>query len=89
MQEVNRIFIDVREPFEYMMGHVKGAINIPPSKLMAGASELEGIPKDTEIVLYCLSGSRSNASMHILRDMGYTNLVNGINKGHVKAIYKL
>lgn len=86
---MDRIFIDVREPFEYMMGHVKGALNIPPSKLMAGAKQLEGVPKDTELVLYCLSGSRSNSSMHILRDLGYTNLVNGINKGHVKAKYNL
>lgn len=84
---MNRIFVDVREPFEYATGHVKGAINIPPSKLIAGASKLKDVPKDTEIVLYCLSGSRSNASMHILRQMGYTNLVNGINKQQVKAKY--
>lgn len=84
---MERIFIDVREPFEFAMGHVKGAINIPPSKLMAGAKKLEGVPKDTELVVYCLSGSRSNASISILRGLGYTNLVNGINKNHVKANY--
>ncbi len=84
---MERVFIDVREPFEFAMGHVKGAINIPPSKLMAGAKKLESVPKDTELVLYCLSGSRSNASMQILKDMGYTNLVNGINKSHVRAKY--
>lgn len=86
---MNRIFIDVREPSEYNSGHVAGAINIPPSDLLAGAKKLQHIPKDTEIVLYCLSGSRSNASMHILRDMGYTNLKNGINKNHVAATYGL
>ena len=84
-----RMFIDVREPFEFAMGHVKGAINIPPSKLMAGAKKLDGVPKETELVVYCLSGSRSNASMQILKDMGYTNLVNGINKSHVKDKYGL
>ena len=84
---MGRIFIDVREPFEFMMGHVKGAINIPPSKLMAGAKKLEGVPKDTELIVYCLSGSRSNASINILRGRGYTNLVNGINKNHVQANY--
>lgn len=83
------MFIDVREPFEYAMGHVKGAINIPPSKLMAGAKQLDGVPKDTELILYCISGSRSNASIHILKGMGYTNLVNGINKSHVKAKYNV
>lgn len=84
---MNRIIIDVREPLEYKMGHVKGAINIPPSRMMTGAKELDDVPKDTELVLYCVSGSRSNASMHYLRELGFTNLVNGINKAQVKAKY--
>ena len=84
---MKRMFIDVREPFEFAMGHVKGAVNIPPSKLMAGAKKLDGVPKDTELILYCVSGSRSNVSINILKEKGYTNLVNGINKHHVKAKY--
>ena len=84
---MNRMFIDVREPFEFAMGHVPGAVNIPPSKLIAGAKKLEAVPKDTELVLYCVSGSRSNVSINILKQMGYTNLVNGINKNQVKAKY--
>ena len=84
---MNRIIVDVREPLEFKLGHVKGAINIPPSKIMAGAEKLKDVPKDTEIVLYCVSGSRSNVSMGYLRDLGFTNLVNGINKHHVKAKY--
>lgn len=84
---MDRIIIDVREPLEFRMGHVKGAINIPPSQMMAGAKKLDGVPKDTELVLYCVSGSRSNSSMHYLQQLGFTNLVNGINKAHVKAKY--
>lgn len=84
---MSRMIIDVREPFEFKMGHVRDAINIPPSKLMAGASKLEGVPKDTELILYCKSGSRSAMSINILQSMGYTNLVNGVNKDHVKANY--
>lgn len=84
---MNRIIIDVREPLEYKLGHVKGAINLPPSELMAGAEKLKGISKDTELVLYCVSGARSSASMQYLRQLGFTNLVNGINKQHVKKNY--
>jgi phage shock protein E len=69
------------------MGHVKDAINIPPSKLMAGAEKLVDVPKDTELILYCRTGSRSAVSMNILHNMGYTNVKNGINKDHVKANY--
>ncbi|MDQ5886683.1 MAG: phage shock protein [Patescibacteria group bacterium] len=85
---MKRLIIDVREPHEYDRGHVDGAVNIPPAELMSGAEALKDIPKDTELVLYCLSGSRSNASMTFLRQLGYTNLVNGINKEHVQAKYE-
>ena len=85
---MKRIIIDVREPMEFMMGHVDGALNIPPSKMLAGLpNELTDIPKDTEIILYCMSGARSGASMRILSSYGFTNLINGINKDHVKAKY--
>ena len=84
---MNRIIIDVREPEEYATGHVNGAINIPPAQLMQGAKQLDGIPKNTELILYCVSGSRSNVSINILKQMGYTNLTNGINNNQVKAKY--
>ena len=86
---MERVIVDVREPLEYKLGHVKGAINIPPAKIMAGAEKLNDVPKDTELILYCVSGSRSNASMHYLRQLGFTNIVNGINKQQVKAKYGL
>lgn len=82
---MNTVIIDVREPFEYDTGHVNGALNIPPQKLLAGAAELEGIKKDMQIILYCRSGARSEAALQILRQQGYTNLKNGINKDHVEA----
>jgi phage shock protein E len=84
---MNRIIIDVREPYEYEQGHVERAINIPPAELLAGAKKLEDVSKDTQLVLYCKTGSRSNVSMQILRQLGYTNLVNGINAGHVQKKY--
>lgn len=83
------IIIDVREPFEYKMGHVKGALNLPPAKLMRGLpAELADTPKDAEIVLYCLSGARSGSSIRILQQYGFTNLTNGINKDHVNARFR-
>ena len=86
---MKRVIVDVREPSEYNEGHVEGALNIPPMEMMNGAEKLKGLPKDTEIVLYCISGSRSNVSKNILQTMGYTNIINGINKQQVKAKYKI
>lgn len=82
---MNRLIIDVREPQEYANSHVQGAINLPPSKLTGDLEELSDVPKDTEIILYCRTGSRSNVAMHILKTKGYTKLVNGINQGQVEA----
>lgn len=86
---MKNIYIDVREPDEFATGHVQGAINIPPSRLMEGAGELKDIPKDTPLVLYCRSGSRSNVSINILRSLGYTNMTNGVNKEQVRAKFGL
>jgi rhodanese-related sulfurtransferase len=84
---MSRVIIDVREPYEYERGHVEGAINIPPAELLAGAKYLQGAPKDSELILYCVSGSRSTVSKNILESMGFTNVVNGINKEHVLSKY--
>ena len=84
---MQRMIIDVREPEEFTRGHVKGAINIPPAEIMQGSDKLCDVAKDTELILYCVSGSRSNVSKQILESQGFTNVVNGINKDQVAAKY--
>ena len=86
---MNYVIIDVREPGEFAGGHVKGAINIPPSELMSGSDKLSKIPKDAPIIVYCVSGSRSNVTMNILQNLGYTDITNGINKQQVEAKFGL
>lgn len=86
---MTRVIIDVREPEEFATGHIDGAINLPPADLLAGAKQIDHISKNEEIILYCVSGARSNASMNLLREMGYTNLTNGINKDHIAKKYGL
>lgn len=79
------LVIDVREPFEYDEGHVEGAVNIPPMQLLSHAPQLDDVPKDTPIIVYCRTGSRSNTAIHILNDLGFHNVTNGINKEQVEA----
>lgn len=86
---MDAIIIDVREPEEFVHGHVRGALNIPPAELMAGATALENAPKQTPLIVYCRTGSRSNVAMHILKQAGFTNITNGINKEQVEAKYGL
>lgn len=58
---------------------------MPPSEIMAGAPQPADTPKDSESILYCVSGSRSNVATNILRTQGFMNLVNGINAQQVSA----
>lgn len=84
------LIIDVREPEEYQQSHVEGAVNMPPSILMTlgGAlpAELQGLPKDADIIVYCRSGSRSAVALSLLQQAGFTNAKNGINQDQVNKI---
>lgn len=79
------IIIDVRESYEFAMGHVDGAINIPAGSIIENPPELGSLPKDAKLLLYCRSGSRSGYAMILLKQMGFTNMTNGINKEQVKS----
>lgn len=83
------MIVDVREPGEYAEYHVKGAINIPLTSLTGRAAELNDIPKDANIIVYCRTGSRSHVAKNILHEMGYDSITDGINKAQVEANYNL
>lgn len=79
-----RVLIDVRDRHEFLAGHIPGAINITPDKLMLGyVAELSTVPKSAEIIVYCRSGQRANAAKYILEDMGFVHVTNGVNMAHV------
>lgn len=81
--------IDVREPEEFNEAHVKGAINIPPSKLLLGEiSELKDLPSDEQLIVYCRSGARSVSSIPYLQRMGFTNITNGVNQFVTESLLK-
>ncbi|MEQ9670245.1 MAG: rhodanese-like domain-containing protein [Coleofasciculus sp. G2-EDA-02] len=69
--EDNLVLVDVREPSEYASGHIPGAINIPVRSL---TQNLDKIPTDKPVVLYCSSGHRTAIGMTALRLLGYTNV---------------
>jgi len=62
--------LDVRTPEELEEhGMIAGAVNIPIDQLEARLSE---VPKDKEIVTYCMRGGRASSAADILREAGYT-----------------
>jgi NADPH-dependent 2,4-dienoyl-CoA reductase/sulfur reductase-like enzyme/rhodanese-related sulfurtransferase len=60
--------IDVREPGEFALGHVEGAINIPLGVLR---ERMEELPRDREILCYCEVGQRSYYASRALRQNGF------------------
>ncbi|MCI4369496.1 MAG: molybdopterin-synthase adenylyltransferase MoeB [Thermoplasmata archaeon] len=63
--------IDVRDPEEWEVSRIPGAIHIPLAELAARASE---VPADREIVVYCESGIRSRAGTRLLVELGIPNV---------------
>lgn len=78
-----RVLIDVREPAEYLEGHLPGAINLPRGVLEfkihahpALACEVEPAlaQKARPIVLYCLSGGRAALAADSLQQLGFSDV---------------
>ena len=70
------LFIDVREPDEFKMGHIPGAVNIPRGlvEFRIGAQVQEN--KNAKIVVSCKTGGRSALATQTLKKLGYKNLLN-------------
>ena len=66
--------IDVREPNEYEIVSIPGAMLIPTDRILSGAA-LESLPQDRRIVLHCKSGARSAECLAALKSAGFSDAV--------------
>jgi phage shock protein E len=62
------VIIDVRKPYEFRTGHIKGAINVPLPGLNKEAARLKKMNKP--VITCCLSGTRSMMAKRILSKQG-------------------
>ena len=85
MPAVSPLIIDVREPDEFVAGHVTGALNIPLNTL-THSQKIAQVSKDTPLVLYCRSGARAEVGASILQRRGFTDVTNGINAEQVSKL---
>jgi rhodanese-related sulfurtransferase len=70
------VFIDARHEFDYKLGHIKGAVNIPLKDYEAYRDSLAAYSKDKSMVAYC-DGAECNSSIELsakLLAAGYTNV---------------
>ena len=75
------VIIDARTGIEFKRGHVPGAINAPPRKILLKTAHL---PEDRnlELVIYCGHGPRAMIAKRLLALHGYRNM--DLLKGHWK-----
>jgi adenylyltransferase/sulfurtransferase len=65
--------VDVREPGEYDIVRIDGAVLIPQGRILAGDAWAE-IPQDKDIVFHCKSGARSANVLAAARKAGYERI---------------
>ncbi len=68
------ILIDVREPNEYEILNIPGAVLIPKQNFLDG-SVLEKLPQDKQIILHCKSGARSAECLAVIKQAGFADAV--------------
>lgn len=86
------VVLDVREPAEFDMGHLPGAVNVPRGVLEFRVGDHPAL-KDcaASILLYCKNGGRSTLAAHTLKRMGFDGvkmLVGGFD-GWAGEVHKI
>ncbi len=70
---VHPIVVDVREPWEYQMGHVAGSKLIPLGELAFRIGELD---PEQPVAVICQSGNRSQSAAALLAQKGFKKVYN-------------
>jgi hydroxyacylglutathione hydrolase len=72
-QDSSLFVLDVRQPREWVEGHIAGATFITGAQLPERSEE---VPRDRPVAVICGSGYRSSAAASLLQHRGYHNVVN-------------
>ncbi len=68
------VLVDVREPNEYEINRIPGAVLIPKGEFLTGEA-LPRLPADKQVVLHCKSGARSAEALAVVKGAGYADAV--------------
>ena len=79
--EKDVLYLDVRSPAEFAVGHVDGAVNIPVGDTAAMAKLIGRT--DRPVIVHCAVGGRAAQAVSALKAEGFSRLVNG---GGFKAV---
>ena len=71
-QRPDAVLVDCREPNEFALGHIPGAVFIPRGVLEQNIER--AVPRGRTVIIYCASGNRSALAADVMREMGYVDV---------------
>ena len=66
------VFLDVRDPQEFNLGKIPGAVTISRGNLEKNVEGL--VPREKSVIVYCANGNRSAFAADVLNVMGYSRV---------------
>lgn len=78
------LLLDVRTADEYAAGHIDGATNLSLQDMQSGKQPSVGTQQT--IYVYCHSGNRSRQAAALLKDAGFSKVVDLGSIAHVQSI---
>ena len=76
LKMVDFTLLDVREAMEYKMNHIVGTDALVPTSNFYAEIEKFNNKKNEQIIVYCLSGSRSYQVQQAMKSLGFKNVGN-------------
>jgi len=70
------VLLDVREPWEFDIACIQGAVNLPMNTVPEAVENGELLPDDRDIVVICHHGVRSLQVAHYLEHVGFSRITN-------------
>ncbi len=70
------LFVDSRHEFDFKVGHIRGAVNLPLAEFELRKELVSSLPKDKVLVTYC-DGAECNSSIELavrLQGMGFSGV---------------
>ena len=75
--KVDFLLVDVREPMEYDMGHIKGVDMLKPtSSFQSWASDFLDEYKDKTVIFTCRTDARSGSVQRVFQQNGMDSVIN-------------
>lgn len=75
-EKTNLVFLDAREPKEYKVSHIQGAIPVGFDHFISNNVTAKVKDKNATIIVYCSIGVRSEQIGEKLQKLGYKNVYN-------------